>query len=233
MDLSTLTQDSFSRPVVLLHLDGAQPLSDALVEKVAKCITLTEEMESQPILCLCLSGSAEGAEPVPWPGRTNVQQVTKWERTLRKFERLDALTMILCEGQCSWLALELMMVADWRIASEYFTMSVGAADGALWPSMSLRRLARQVGEGVARNLLLSGDNLDISSASKARIIDEVVLDGTSLVQATNAFLSKSRFVDFALRRMLLEESTSATYEDALGSHLAACDRALRRSSSLV
>jgi isomerase DpgB len=44
-------------------------------------------------------------------------------------------------------------------------------------------------------------------------------------------LAYSPLDDFAVRRRLMQDSISTNFDDALGTHLAACDRALRRAAA--
>jgi isomerase DpgB len=60
------------------------------------------------------------------------------------------------------------------------------------------------------------------------LVDEIVADPEEAARAAIIMLGRIAGTDLAIRRQLLAEALSVSYEDALGAHLAACDRELRR-----
>ena len=104
------------------------------------------------------------------------------------------------------------------------------ADGATWPGMALHRLAQQTaGTAAIRRAVLFGTPLDAAQALALHLVDEVTDDAASSVAAelTAVFAGS----ELAIRRQLLLDGRTAPFEEALGAHLAACDRALRRTTA--
>jgi isomerase DpgB len=135
--------------------------------------------------------------------------------------------LFFCDGVSSTIALELLLVVDRRIVTSHFLISDLYFEGSIWPGMSLFRLSRQLGEAHARKLYFEARQLTSSSALSMGIADEVVDDFDMALNRLAVFLDVAPISDYAIRRRLMQDSQSLTFEDALGAHLAACDRALR------
>ena len=52
-----------------------------------------------------------------WPRDLTVALVSKWERALRRLERLPAATIAVADGDCGGPALDALLATDYRIAS--------------------------------------------------------------------------------------------------------------------
>jgi isomerase DpgB len=94
--------------------------------------------------------------------------------------------------------------------------------------MGLYRLANQAGAAAVRRAVLLGVPLTATEALGLGLIDEVAADPAAAAAAARTLLGASPASDLAIRRRLLLDATTTSYEDALGRHLAACDRQLRR-----
>lgn len=60
------------------------------------------------------------------------------------------------------------------------------------------------------------------------LIDETVPDTGEAVRTATVWLGRASAAEVAVRRALLLEAASTLHEDAVGTHLAACARELRR-----
>jgi isomerase DpgB len=94
--------------------------------------------------------------------------------------------------------------------------------------MSLYRLVHHIGSAKARQLVLWGREIAVERCVELGLIDQVSEDLHEAVRATIRDLALQPGSELAIRRRLLLEATSSPFEDALGTHLAACDRELRR-----
>jgi isomerase DpgB len=65
------------------------------------------------------------------------------------------------------------------------------------------------------------------------VIDEVADDTTAAIAKAMEMAAAVEGTELAIRRQLMLEAPTATFEDALGVHLAACDRSLRRLAVAV
>jgi enoyl-CoA hydratase/carnithine racemase len=90
-------------------------------------------------------------------------------------------------------------------------------------------LARLAGAARARRAVLFGNPIPASEALTLGIADEVTETPDTAVAAAVQRCEGLSGKELALRRQLLLDAMTVSFEDALGPHLAACDRALRRT----
>jgi isomerase DpgB len=208
-----------------LEIDGTAALSTVLVKLLDDALNQAEDVGEAGLLMVRVVGSKDPAASHRWPGQANTQAVNKWERVLRRMERAASTTLVLAEKNCSGLALELLLVADRRLARSDLRIQMAAP--ATWPGMAMYRLAHQIGYARSRKLMLFGAELEAELARKFDIIDEIT-DDFDLEAVASDFAASD---DLALRRRLLQDSLSSSFDEALGVHLAACDRTLLRQRS--
>jgi isomerase DpgB len=217
------------REVIHLEIDGTAAISTVLVKLLDDALNQAEDVGEVALLMLRVVGSGDLAASHRWPGQANTQAVIKWERALRRMERAASTTLVLAEKNCSGLVLELLLVADHRLARSDLRIQLAAPTP--WPGMAMYRLAHQIGYARSRKLMLFGTELGAELARNLDIIDEIT-DHTDLEAVASANLRKfAASDDLALRRRLLQDSLSSSFDEALGVHLAACDRALLRQRS--
>lgn len=217
-----------NRPVSRIELDGAGPLSGDLTRQLEDTLDRAEDLGPSAVMVVHVLGHLNPISLRPWPGQIDIQLVTKWERLLRRIERALSVTVVLVEHTCSALALELLLVADRRLATRNFSMQHAMPGANPWPSMALYRLARQIGESRARKFFLESSRTLAQQALDLDIVDELI---DHPVQVEHIF-RYAPAEDFSIRRRLMQDSLFTGFDDALGAHLAACDRALRRSPSV-
>ncbi|WP_234322805.1 enoyl-CoA-hydratase DpgB [Streptomyces sp. NRRL S-350] len=232
--MGTVMDDMPGTDVVTLAIDGTEALSAASVTAVAQAC---DRVERSPGARLVLR---VGGTPGPgWTDGLTVGLVSKWERGLRLLERLPALTVAVADGDCGGTALDALLAADYRIATTTARLVVpvttGGASGT-WPGMALYRLARQ-GAGVAavRRALLFGEPIDAFRARSVQLVDEVSDDVPGALAAAaerlGALSGAASGAELAIRRQLMFDAGTTAFEEALGVHLAACDRVLRRTAA--
>ncbi|MDT0345440.1 enoyl-CoA-hydratase DpgB [Streptomyces litchfieldiae] len=164
----------------------------------------------------------------PWPGAARIQEVNRWERAVRRLERLSAVIIAVARGTCGGPALDLLLAGDYRIAEPGLRMLLPVNDGHFWPGMGVHRLVNQVGVARARQLVLWGHELSAPQAIELGLVDEVTEQLDDAIGAAALLLGRLSGPDLAIRRQLLLEAPSVDHDEALGPHLAACDRELLR-----
>ncbi len=207
------------------RVDGAQPLSPAIVAALDAFVDRVEDAPAEAVPVLDVSG-------VPAPDRVGLPAiglVNKWERVLRRLERLKRPVMAVLTGDCGGLALEAALVTDLRVAATGTTLHLPTGPGGVWPGMGLYRLANQVGFARVRRSVLFGGTIAALDALDRDLLDEVTDDVAGAVAAAVAILGTTAGQDLAVRRQLMLDATTTSFEEALGRHLAACDRLLRRT----
>jgi isomerase DpgB len=220
-----MTLADTGRTELRLRFDGRRPLS---AELVAEVTGFADRLDAVPgaVGVLELSGT-----PVdPFPGRAGIQLVNRWERALRRLELTTAATVAVVLGDCGGAALDVLLTTDYRVATGDASLMLTTDGGTAWPGMGLYRLANQAGVGRLRGSVLFGRPLSAVAAAELSLLDEVVADVGTALRTARSVADRLRGhpgQEVAIRRRLMLDATTTSYEEALGAHLAACDRALR------
>jgi isomerase DpgB len=204
------------------HIDGSQPLSAAVVAALDAFLDQIEDAPAEAVPILDVTGVPTVARP------SGIALVNKWERVLRRLERLSRPTMALVRGDCGGIAVEAVLATDLRVATPDTRLHLPAGPGGVWPGMGLYRLANQVGFAHVRRSILFGSTISAAEALASNLIDEVTDDVAAATTVAVLRLATATGHDIAVRRQLMLDATTTTFEEALGRHLAACDRLLRR-----
>jgi isomerase DpgB len=211
-----------------LLVDGGRPLSRESVAELTAVCDAAEDGDTGRIVLVRVSGV-----PRPeWYRDLSVALVSKWERALRRLERLPAVTVTVAGQDCGGIALDALLATDYRIMAPGARLVLPAGSGSTWPGMALYRLARQAASAPsARRAMMFGTPISAADAQAIGVVDEVADDATAAIAAAAQSAAAMRGDEFAIRRQLMQEALTTSFEDALGVHLAACDRALRQVSS--
>ncbi|MEV7130466.1 enoyl-CoA-hydratase DpgB [Streptomyces sp. NPDC093260] len=213
-----------SGPVATIDL--TRPLAE--LTGVVNSVCDRAESHPEPAPVILEFGDPRHTPSPDWPGAIDIQAVNRWERAVRRLERLTAVTVVAARGTCRGPALDLLLATDVRIGATGLRLELPVNDGHIWPGMSLYRLVRHLGLGQARRLVLGDAALSARRACELGLLDQVDDDVHGAVRAATARLGRLSGREITVRRQLLLEAATAEYDDALGLHLAACDRELRR-----
>jgi isomerase DpgB len=212
---------------LVVRVDGRRPLSAGLVTALGAACDSAEDRGDRNTVILHVSGAPEE----PPDGDVTVALVSKWERVLRRLERLPGATIAVASGECGGIALEALLATDYRIATASVRLLMPARARATWPGMVLYRLVRQAGAAAARQAVLFGVPIVAADAVAMRLIDELTVDTPGALAAAEELAEAIPGAELAIRRQLMQDAPAVSFEDALGAHLAACDRVLRRESA--
>jgi enoyl-CoA hydratase/carnithine racemase len=156
----------------------------------------------------------------------------RWEKALVALERLPKITLAAIDGVCVGAGVQLALACDHRIATTSTSMQLPEVKHGYLPGMALFRLAKYVGLGVAKRLVLTGVPWSAADAIAWGLVDWVcepdVLASTLEHVAEQILPANGDAVRLA--RRLLNESFAEPIEDALGSLLAAQHRCISRVS---
>ncbi|WP_371495118.1 enoyl-CoA hydratase/isomerase family protein [Kitasatospora sp. NBC_00374] len=226
----TLTAPAgLDEPVALdLSVDGARPVTPELVAEVNDLCDRAEDALPGAYVLLRLSGAPQG----PWTAAgQGIQLVNRWERALRRLERLPVATVALAEGDCGGAAFELLLATDHRLARHDLRLFPPAGGDGMWPGMALYRLVNQVGVAGSRRAVLLGAPVTAERALALHLVDAVTDgDPAEALPETAALLGGPAGIELAIRRRLMLDAATTPFEESLGRHLAACDRVLRRAA---
>ncbi|MFD4588377.1 enoyl-CoA-hydratase DpgB [Streptomyces sp. NPDC058434] len=213
---------------ITLSLDAGRPLPELTAAVTGAC-DRAEEQADRTVVIVRLPDVPAAARS--WPGGpepVDIQQINRWERAVRRMERLPALSIAVAIGACGGPALDLLLVTDYRIGAPDFRLLVPVNDGHFWPGMAVHRLSQQLGAARARQIVLWGDDIDASRAHELGLIDRIETETDDAVHTASVLMGRISDRELAIRRQLLLEAQTLEYDDAVGAHLAACDRELRR-----
>ncbi|MGI5174707.1 enoyl-CoA-hydratase DpgB [Dactylosporangium sp. CA-152071] len=209
----------------MITVDGTQPISAELVAKVGEACDRAETLGGQVVVY------ASGAPAHARTEGLTVALVSRWERALRRLERLPVALVAVAEGDVGGPALDALLTTDYRIATPSARLVVPVGTGATWPGMALYRLAHQGSHTAAvRRALLFGDPIGARDALALQLLDEVTDDVTGALEAVAGLTGNLSGKELAIRRQLMLDAGTVSFEEALGGHLAACDRTLRQAA---
>lgn len=206
-----------------IHIDGRQPVSAALVAALGSLCDRAEDGAENAVVTLHVTGAPAELDA----GGLTVALVSKWERQLRRLERLPVATIAAVEDDCGGTALDALLTADYRIAARSARLVLPVQAGTAWPGLALYRLAQQAGIAAVRRAVLFGAPLTAADALAARLVDELADDPARALAEAAGIAGALVGAELAVRRQLLLSAPGTLFEDALGLHLAACDRTLR------
>ncbi|MFC4046574.1 enoyl-CoA-hydratase DpgB [Dactylosporangium siamense] len=207
-----------------LSVDGERPLSAETVDAVAGMCRRAEDADGAAVVVLRVSGTPRGE----WARDLNLRLVNRWEQALRRLERVPATTIALAAGACGGPALDVLLATDHRIAARSVRLVLPMQGGLVWPGMALYRLARQAPSATAvRQAALYGTAIGLDDALALHLVHEVTGDVEAALGVAVGRAAAVSGTELAVRRQLALDAPTVAFEEALGTHLAAVDRALR------
>lgn len=160
----------------------------------------------------------------------DIHGFNKWEKLCVRIERLPKLTVAAIDGTAAGAGVQLALVCDLRIATPRSTLQLDEVRKGFLPGMATFRLAKSIGLGRAKELLLTGRKLTAENAVQIGILDSVAADLDATLRDRLAALQPINTVAVQLARRLLNESFSTSFEDGIGNFLAAQHRACTQSA---
>lgn len=159
-------------------------------------------------------------------GPLDIHGFHKWEKLVRRIERLPFATVAAVDGRAEAAGAQLLLACDARVGTPGATLSWPEVTQGFLPGMAAFRLARFVGLGVARRLLLTGEVLDAPTAARLGLLDAVDAPLDAAASAAVSRFGPAHGVALSLARRLLDESYANEWEAAIGHFLAAQQRAI-------
>ncbi len=124
--------------------------------------------------------SGRGDSPVS-RRRALYEDIQRYQRTASCFERTSKPVIAAVHGACLGAGMDLITACDIRIASIDAVFSVRETRVAMVADVGvLQRLPRIVGEGVARDLILTARDVDAGRALQVGLLTEVLPDPQAL-----------------------------------------------------
>jgi enoyl-CoA hydratase/carnithine racemase len=142
----------------------------------------------------------------PDEGRTDIRFFARWDETLARISRLEAKTFAAYDGTVGAAAIHAGLVTDLRLASAPTRLTFGSLADGRFPGTGAYWLAKFIGLGNARRIILLGADLPARRASELGLVDVVddtldaVVDAT--LEATRAVTPEAAYFS----RRILDES---------------------------
>ncbi len=162
----------------------------------------------------------------------DIHGFNKWEKCCVRIERLPKATISIVEGTCSGGGAQLALVTDATIAHPSARIHFNEVHLGFLPGMATFRLAKHVGLGHAKRLIMQCPVIEPEEALSLGLVQTISddLDG-ALALMIEAF-GPIHTVAVHLARRLLNESYSVDFENAVGHFLAAQHRAIGQTAFL-
>lgn len=183
---------------------------------------------------LVIRGHSEGIDFLDFDPREamDIHGFNKWEKLVNRLETLDKVTIALIDGPCVGGGFQLTLVCDQRICVPGASFQLPEVRLGFLPGMATFRLAKYVGLGHARRIVMTGATIGADEAQRLGLVDAVDADLDGALQRTLDSFGPMHTVAFTLARRLLNESYGTQAEDALGNFLAAQHRAISQTAFL-
>lgn len=146
-----------------------------------------------------------------------------YERALRNLEIMDKIVICAMHRYCIGGGMQVALASDIRIASENTEFALTAVKECLIPGMGTFRLARYVGLGRAKRIILSGEYINAREAYGMGLVDYLVPDADferRVKEITDVYL-KTNSEGQRQSKRLLDMSLDLEWEPFLEEYLIA------------
>ena len=215
---------------------GRKRINMAMVRELsAVCDHLEDASEAKVVVIEgqpgCFSLGIDFAEFRP-DQPMDIHGFNKWEKICTRIERLPKAIVAIIDGDCHGGGAQLMLVADSTIATKRCSIQFNEVHLGFLPGMATFRLAKNVGLGHAKRLIMQCPLLSADEAHALGLVATVTDDTVAALAQTIAAFGPIHNVAVTLARRLLNESFSTDFEDAIGNFLAAQHRAIHQAPFL-
>ncbi|MFW5691280.1 MAG: enoyl-CoA hydratase/isomerase family protein [Chloroflexota bacterium] len=185
--LVTTRQDGHIFEIVLNRVEKRNAMNYTMMRQLEGAIDAAEKAPGVRVVLLRgegpvfsagidLMGFSDMVEVFGEDWRDNLFPMTAlYQGILNKFEHSRLPTILLAHGFCLGMAFELALACDFRIAAEGTKMGLPETRIGLIPDVGgTARLARLVGVGLAKELIMTGRTFDADYAARQGIINHMV-----------------------------------------------------------
>jgi enoyl-CoA hydratase len=162
----------------------------------------------------------------------DIHGFNKWEKISARIERLPKAIIAVVDGPARGGGAQLALVADAVVATPNSTIQFDEVQHGFLPGMATFRLAKVVGLGHAKRLIMQSPVVTAAEAQQLGIVSSVSTDVEVALAETIRAFGPIHNVAVTLARRLLNESFSTGFENAIGNFLAAQHRAIHQTPFL-
>lgn len=227
-----VTQEGNVLTAFLSRPESRNSINSQMVRELGDLIDTVED--ASDVAVLVLRGSADvfssgidlrdfSAEKPP-----EIYGLQKWEKICQQLENLNKFTVAAVQGECTGGGMQLLLLCDARIAEKRAVFRLNEVKLGFLPGMATFRLAKYVGVGRAKNIILTGRPFFAPEALSWGLLDQVCDQASfdETLRSTIDQLLPFHPVALEMARRLINESYATSYENFLGHFLAAQHRAL-------
>lgn len=227
-----LDDDGRTATLTLNRPDIGNKTNMVMVRELLSACAYLEDESKASVLVLRGAGYAfcDGIDLADFePGKSaDINGFHKWEKACTAIEKLPKITVALINGDCVGGGAQLALVSDIRVMSSAARIGFNEVKMGFIPGLATFRLAKFIGLGRAKSMVLTGRLVDAAEAMRVGLADvvyEPADEARALRETIDAFFP---FVpdSLELSRRLLNESYAVEYEDFVGHFLAAQHRSI-------
>jgi len=230
-----LTEDGEVATITLDNGSGNFINTKMILELTSVCDHLEDESTAKTVIIKGAGGCfSEGVDFRDFhPDKPmDIHGFNKWEKICRRLENLPMTTVAVIDGAAYGGGFQMALVCDLRICTSSSTLQLPEAHLGFIPGMASFRLAKYVGLGHAKRIIITCAKVAAEEARQLGIMDHIADSSDSgTAWALNA-LGPNHSVAVTLTRRLLNESFTDSWEDAVGHFLAAQHRSISQTAFL-
>jgi enoyl-CoA hydratase/carnithine racemase len=166
------------------------------------------------------------------PNAIDIHGFAKWEKLVALIERIPKATIAALHGRVEGGGLHLALACDLKIAVPDTSLRLNEVHLGFLPGMATFRLAKYIGLGRARRMMVTARPVSAEEAVRIGLLDEVVDDLDTGIAGTIDSFGPIHTVAIEMARRLLNESFHDDLEDATGHFLAAQHRCVTQTAFL-
>ena len=152
----------------------------------------------------------------------------KWEKLCRRIEKLNMHTVIAIKGSCTAFGVSLMLACDINLVSDQTIFTIRESSQGFLPPIAILNLGKYIGLGRVKALVIEGRSFSSQEAQQWGMINYILPDHNFDTEL-NSYIEGIKINNkeaIKLNRRLLSEAYASSYEDFIGSYLAAQHRAI-------
>ncbi|MCP4265029.1 MAG: enoyl-CoA hydratase/isomerase family protein [Candidatus Brocadiaceae bacterium] len=157
-----------------------------------------------------------------------IDDFRRWEIMINRLETLNKITIAVIDGECLGAGIQLALSCDYRIATNNSQFAHNEVQMGILPGHTIFQLSKFCGLNTSLELIATGRFYTAQEAMDKGIVNRVCEDH-EIEDETAWFLQQfkdTKMDIYYLARRLLKEAHSMSYEDFLGSYLAAQHRVI-------
>jgi enoyl-CoA hydratase/carnithine racemase len=205
-----------------LHRPPVNQFDSALLRQILDAMGEIGEETRALVVSSDLEGCFAAGGDIPWMARAALAEqldfVALCQDTYSSFERIVCPVVVAIDGHCLGGGLELALCCDIRVVSRTSSLGLPEANiGLIAGAGGTQRLVRAIGQGVARDMLLTGRRIDGAEALALGLASRLAAPGECTEEALEIAgkLAAGPAEAIAATKRLAVAASEVTIEDGL------------------